>query len=318
LVKGSDVVIHSIRTQAAKKIGLTYTALSKIKSDIILCHVKGFADNGDYAGRPAYDDIIQGLSGLAALQRSVGGEPRYVPAILADKLTGVHAAFAIMGALYHRLATGRGQEINVPMFETMVYFNMIEHLWGAAFEPHEGKLGYPTIAQATRRPFKTRDGYLSFLPHTDAHWRRFLTSIGRPEMIDDPRFTTFAARQVNYDVVWTFVKAQLATRTSSEWITLLKDDDLPIAVVNSLEDLLEDPHLKSTGFWSLYNHSTEGQLRLPRNPLDLSDSPTNIRRLPPRLGEHTEEVLREFGCSEKQIRDSAKQVRIDAHSQPAR
>jgi crotonobetainyl-CoA:carnitine CoA-transferase CaiB-like acyl-CoA transferase len=308
LVKGTDVVIHSIRTQAARKIGLTYQSLSQLNPKLILCHVKGFSDDGEYAGKPAYDDIIQGLSGLASLQASVAGEPRYVPSVIPDKLTGVHAAMAVIAALYHRLATGHGQEINVPMFETMTYFNMIEHLWGGVFEPRQS-LGYPAIAKAARRPFKTSDGYLAFLPHTDAHWRRFLTSIERTDLIDDPQFRSFAARQENWKAVWDFVRDEIAKRSSAEWISLLKDDDLPIAIVNSLEDLLDDPHLDSIGFWSIQQHSSEGTLRMPRNPLDMRGSPPDIHRLPPQLGEHTEEVLHEFGCSEEQIRNSTEKVR---------
>ena len=302
MVRQSDVLIHSIRTQAAEKIGLTYAALSAINPGLVYCHVKGFSDEGVYAGKPAYDDIIQALSGLAALQSAIGGAPRYVPSVVADKLTGVHAAYAVVLGLYHKLATGRGQAINVPMFETLASFNMIEHLWGGAFEPHEGVVGYPTIAQATRRPFQTADGYLAFLPHTDAHWQRFFAAIGRTDMMADPVFATFPARQKNFDQVWGWVKRELLKRTRNDWVALLADADVPCALVNSLDDLLVDPHLESIDFWTVHDHPTEGKLRLAASPIDMGDSPAAVRYLPPRLGEHTEAVLREFGCADNHIR----------------
>lgn len=297
LLKGADVFIHSIRDKAARKSKLDYESVRKINGDIVYCHVKGFSDEGAYAGKPAYDDIIQGLSGLAALQTAIGGEPRYIPAILADKLTGVHAAYAVALALYHKLATGRGQRVDVPMFETMASFNAIEHLWGGSFEPFEGECGYPTIANATRRPFRTKDGYLAFLPHTDPHWERFLTAIDRTDLLADQRFATFRGRQANADVIWTMVKEELVKRTSKEWLDLLGELDVPIAFVNSIRDLVDDPHLKSVNFWTLHEHPTEGALRMSGLPVTLSDSPASIRRMPPRLGEHTEEVLREHDCS---------------------
>ncbi|MCO5084360.1 MAG: CoA transferase [Rhizobiaceae bacterium] len=302
LLQGADVFIHSIRTRAAQKSQLDYGSVRKINENIVYCHVKGFSDEGAYAGKPAYDDIIQGLSGLAALQSAIGGEPRYIPAIIADKLTGVHAAYAVALALYHKLATGRGQRVDVPMFETMASFNAIEHLWGGSFEPVEGGFGYPTIANATRRPFRTRDGYLAFLPHTDPHWERFLTAIGRNDLLTDRRFATFRGRQENADVIWNMVKEELIKRTSREWLDLLCGLDVPIAFVNSIKDLVDDPHLNSVNFWTLHEHPTEGVLRMSGLPLTLSDSPASIRRLPPRLGEHTEEVLREHNCSSDMIR----------------
>ncbi|MYZ46408.1 CaiB/BaiF CoA transferase family protein [Propylenella binzhouense] len=302
LLQGADVFIHSIRTRAAQNSQLDYDSVRKINENIVYCHVKGFSDEGAYAGKPAYDDIIQGLSGLAALQSAIGGEPRYIPAIIADKLTGVHAAYAVALALYHKLATGRGQRVDVPMFETMASFNVIEHLWGGSFEPFEGGFGYPTIANATRRPFRTKDGYLAFLPHTDAHWERFLTAIGRNDLLTDRRFATFRGRQENADVIWSMVKEELVGRTSKEWLDLLGGLDVPIGFVNSIKDLVDDPHLNSVNFWSLHQHPTEGMLRMAGLPLTLSDSPASIRRLPPRLGEHTEEVLREHDCSPDMIR----------------
>ncbi len=295
MVADSDVLVHSIRTSSAERIGLSYAALAALNPRLIYCHVKGFSDAGTYAGRPAYDDIVQALSGLAMLQKIAAGEPRYVPSIIVDKVTAVHAAYAITLALFHRLRTGRGQQVGVPMLETMVAFNSAEHLGGCVFEPPVGKMGYAPIRQGMRRPFKTKDGYLCVLPYTDTNWQRYFELISRPDLAADPRFGTQGGRQSNLELVLSHLAQQLTTRTNAEWIALLGAADIPVAVVNDLEDLIPDPHLQSIGFWRMVDHPTEGMLRLPANPIEMSNSKPSIRRPPPRLGEHTAEVLRSFG-----------------------
>ena len=295
LAAGSDVLLHSIRSSAAARIGLSYPMLAAANPRLIYCQVRGFQEDGPYGGRPAYDDIIQALSGLAMLQKVAAGEPRYIPSIIADKVTAVHAAYAIALALFHRERTGQGQEIGVPMLETMVAFNAHEHLGGAVFEPVVGGMGYEPIRQGMRRPFPTLDGYLCFLPYTDSHWHRFFDLIDRPDLAADPIFSTMRGRQANLGRVWDEAGRQIALRSSAEWLRVLDGTDIPHAVLNDLEDLLDDPHLVATGFWQMLDHASEGKLRLPVNPLEMSASPPSIRRLPPRLGEHTIEVLREHG-----------------------
>jgi crotonobetainyl-CoA:carnitine CoA-transferase CaiB-like acyl-CoA transferase len=290
-----DVLLHSVRAASAARLGLSYETLAARNPRLIYCHVKGFSDLGAYAGRPAYDDIVQALSGLAMLQTIAAGEPRYVPSIIADKITAVHAAYAITLALFHRERSGRGQSVGVPMMETMVAFNSAEHLGGCVFEPPEGRMGYEPVRQGMRRPFKTRDGWLCVLPYTDTNWRRFFELAERADLAADPRFATQRGRQKNLELVMGELAKQLATRPSSEWLRLLLEADIPCAAVNDLEDLLSDPHLESVDFWKIVEHPTEGKLRLPANPIELSATPPSIRRGPPRLGEHTAEVLRSFG-----------------------
>jgi crotonobetainyl-CoA:carnitine CoA-transferase CaiB-like acyl-CoA transferase len=295
LAGSADAIVTSVRTAAAQRIDLSYESLSARNPRLVFCHAKGFSDDGAYAGKPAYDDVIQSLSGLADLQTIVGGEPRFVPTIMADKVSSLHAAYAVTLALLHRERTGRGQYIDLPMFEIMTAFNTSEHLWGYAFEPPLEDMGYKPIRRASRRPYKTTDGYLVVLPYSDQHWQRFFDASGRPELMDDPRFATFAERQANYDFVFGSLAQQLATRSTAEWIELLQHVDVPFAVVNGLEDLANDPHLQSVDFWELRDHPTEGRVRVARNPIEMSESPASIRRLAPRLGEHTEEVLHEMG-----------------------
>ncbi len=295
LAARSDVLLHSIRSSAAARIGLSPETLATVSPRLICCHVKGFRDDGPYGGRPAYDDIIQALSGLAMLQTIVSGEPRYMPSIIADKITGVHAAYAIALALLHRERTGQAQPVSVPMMETMVAFTMHEHLGGAVFEPQQGAMGYDPIRQAMRRPHRTKDGFLCILPYTDGHWHQFFELIGRPDLATDPGFATNKGRQANIGRVWAELARLVESRTNAEWLALLGGTDVPHAVLNDLEDLLDDPHLVATGFWQMLEHPTDGTMRFPANPIGMPASPPEIRRLPPRLGEHTGEVLREHG-----------------------
>ena len=295
LVATSDVLLHSMRTPAADRLGLKYETLAQSNPRLVYCHVAGYGDDGLYAGRAAYDDIIQAASGLAHLQAVIAGQPRFIPTIIADKISGLHAAYAIAMALIQRNMTGAGQKVDVSMFETMTAFNMVEHQWGHAFEPPIAPMGYEPVSTASRRPYKTRDGFLVVLPYNDSDWHRFFELAGAPEVMQDERFATFQSRQKHFRVVWDEIERQIARKTNSEWLQLLTPEDIPFSVVNSLEDLVDDPHLRSVDFWEIRQHASEGALRIPRVPIQMSSARTDITRLPPQLGEHTREILLECG-----------------------
>lgn len=295
LLRDTDVLIHSLRMPAARKLGIDYATLAKDHPTLVYCHVTGYGDDGPYAGRPAYDDIGQAASGLAHLQSVISGQPRFMPSIMADKISALHASIGILAALTHRSATGEGQQVEVPMFESMVAFNMAEHQWGYNFEPPLGPMGYQPVSTATRRPYKTQDGYLALLPYSDADWRSFFELAGEPQVMEDPRFATFAARQKHFREVWDEVERQAARKTNAQWLALLSKADIPFSVVNSLEELTQDPHLQDIGFWTIAEHPSEGALRYAGAPMQLLGSPMRMTRMQPRLGEHSAEVLRECG-----------------------
>jgi crotonobetainyl-CoA:carnitine CoA-transferase CaiB-like acyl-CoA transferase len=295
LVASSDVLLHSMRTPAADRLGLDYGTLSKANPRLVYCHVAGYGDDGLYAGRAAYDDIIQAACGLAHLQAVIAGQPRFIPTIIADKISGLHAAYAIAMALIQRSSTGAGQKVDVSMFETMTAFNMVEHQWGHAFDPPIAPMGYEPVSTASRRPYRTLDGFLVVLPYNDSDWHRFFELAGAPEVMRDERFATFQARQQHFRVVWDEIERQIARKTNAQWLQLLTPEDIPFSVVNSLEDLVDDPHLRSVDFWEIRRHASEGALRIPRVPMQFSGARTDIARLPPQLGEHTREILLERG-----------------------
>jgi len=301
LASKTDVLLHSMRTPAANRLGLDYANLSQQHQRLIYCHVAGYGNDGLYAGRPAYDDIIQAASGLATLQTVIAGQPRFIPTIIADKISGLHAAYAIMAALMQRSQTGLGQQVDVSMFEAMAAFNMMEHQWGHAFEPPIGPMGYEPVSTAARRPYKTLDGFLALLPYNDLHWNRFFELAGESQIMQDPRFATFAARQKNVQLVWNEIEKQIARKTNAQWLELLTPEDIPFSVVNSLEDLVNDPHLKSVDFWQIHQHPSEGSLRMARVPIQMSGARTDFKRLQPQLGEHSKEILQELGFDDSRI-----------------
>ncbi len=296
-----DVVVHNNRPQVMTKLGLTYEDFKTVAPDIIYCGAYGYGADGPYGAKGALDDSIQAAGGIAMLQEMVLGEPRYLPTVIADKTTAMAVVQAVLAALFHRARTGEGQAIEVPMFETMVSFVMAEHLWGLSFEPAIGTAGYKRLMSYHRKPYKTQDGYIAILPYFNAHWAKFCNLAGRPELLEDPRFETLASRVENIDDTYSEIADTMTRKTTGEWMAIFGETNVPTIVVNTLEDLVSDPHLDAVGFWQEMDHPTEGKLRMAGSPLNFSATPTSIRRHPPRLGEHSREVLEEAGLDSDTI-----------------
>lgn len=302
IIKSCDVLVHNFRPAAIKRLNLGYEDIKQVNEKIVYCASYGYSKKGPYGDRGALDDAIQAASGMAILQSTIGGEPRYFPTVVADKTTATMVVQAVLAALFHRERSGEGQQVEVPMFESMVSFIMTEHLWGQAFEPSLDSAGYPRVLAKHRRPYPTSDGYyLALLPYWDNHWETFCRLAEQPDLATDERFCTMSQRLKNIDESYRITGEIIATRTLKQWMDLLQDTRVPMMVVNTLDDLISNEQLVESGFWHIAEHPSEGQLRFTNPPINFSKTPAKIDKLPPHLGEHSVEVLREVGIADKKI-----------------
>jgi len=305
LIGTADVLVHNMRPQAIERLGFGYENVAAIRPDIVYCGCYGFSADGPYADKPAYDDLIQAAAGVADLNRDADGEPRYAPTVLVDKLTGLMMSQAVLAALLHRERTGEGQFVEVPMFETMVSFLMVEHLFGHALVPPTGPLGYSRLTTPNRRPQRSQDGFVAVLPYTDKQWASFFELADRPDLKEDARFATPASRTAHVHELYEVLAGLVAQKTTAEWMALCDEAQIPAMPVMSLEDVFADPHLAAVGLFQRQQHPSEGETVLTRPPVGFSASPADIRLPAPRLGEHNADILEELGYGDNAVRDMA-------------
>lgn len=295
LAATADVFVHNMRPGAAARLGIDYRAMSAANPRLVYAWASGYRPDTAYRDRAAFDDVIQGESGLAALNKGADGAPRYVPMVVGDKVCGNVLAGAVGMALFARERTGRGQEVHVPMMETMSAFNLVDHLWHGVFGEPEKGLGYPRMLTPYRRPYATQDGHVCLLATTDRQWRNLFAAIDLPQLADDPRFSTIGGRTANIDELYTLLAERMRSRTAAEWRARLDEFDVPNGVVNDLPGLLADPYLRDTGFFQPVEHPSEGPTVTTAIPVNFSGTPGTLRLPPPRLGEHTQAILAELG-----------------------
>jgi crotonobetainyl-CoA:carnitine CoA-transferase CaiB-like acyl-CoA transferase len=295
LIEGADVFVHSMRPGAIKRLGLDYPALHAVNPRLVYANLYGFGREGPYRDYPAYDDIVQAASGLVDLQARLSeGRPTYLGTVVADKVAGLTGTYAILAALFARTATGEGQEVEVPMFETLVSFTMIEHLCGSLFDPPQGPPEYPRVTATARRPYATKDGFIGVMIYNDKHWRSFFHALGDPEWTRDPMFASMRSRTENIGTVLAKLADVMLERTTDEWLALLREAEVPAMAIATPADLLHDPHLEATGFWN-ERDSEFGRLRFPGIPTRFSATPGAIGDPGPVLGADSRSILAEAG-----------------------
>ena len=295
LLAGADVFVTNMRPRAVAGLNLTAERVRELNDRIIYCSLTGFGSKGPYREYPAYDDVIQAVCGLAYVQAGQDEPPSYVRTPVADKVAGLMGVGAILAALLGRVSSGTGQVVEVPMYETMAEFLLLDQQGGLVFDPPIGPPGYSRMSTPFRKPYRTRDGYLGVVVYTDRQWLSFFDLIGQPGLADDPRFDTITARTRNIDALYQILEAEMSTRTNAEWTEMLVMQNIPCTPVNTVTDLLTDKHLESVDFFTTVDHPTEGRLRMPRLPITFTGVATENQRPAPRLGEHGPDLLGELG-----------------------
>ncbi len=301
LAKTVDVIVHNMRVPAIERLGLGYEALRRARPDIVYCVATGYQEGGAFAGKPVFDDIVQAGCGLVDLNLRDGAVPRYMPTLVADKAAGIVVAQAVTAALLHRARTGQGQYVEVPMFETMTAFTLIEHMGGHTFDPPIGETGYARLLNGGRRPISVRDGHVTVLPYSPSHWVALFEQAGHPEMMD--KYGTLDRAQINARVrdLYADLSVLLADMSCDECMALCERLDIPATRIYKVDELRDHPQLKSVGLFESHEHPSEGPITQVRPPVRFAETPAGIARHAPRLGQHSREVLQEAGLTTAEI-----------------
>ena len=298
LITTADALVSNIRPAGLERLGFGYETCQTINPRLVYASATGFGQDGPWAARPAFDEIIQAASGFASAMGS-DDEPAFVPSLVGDKICGMALTSAVTAALLHRERTGEGQLVEVPMLETLAAFNSIEMFGGLAFVPPIGPSGYKRMKE--RRPARTKDGWLTMLPYSGENWCAFFEAVGHPECIDEFSVQDPVSRARNIDKIYDRMREIALTRTTAEWEELLLSIDVPHTGFAALNKITEQPHLKAVDLFQEIDHPSEGKLLQARPPARFSASPAGVHRLSPQLGQHTREILQEVGYPEEEI-----------------
>ncbi len=304
LIDSADVFLHNMRPAAMRKLRIDPDTVLGRNPRVVYCHAVGYGSGGPYRDEPAYDDVVQGVSGLAAVQGG-SAEPQYVRTQVVDKTVGVMAVAAILAALHERSVSGRGQAVEVPMFESMASFLLMEQQGARVYAGRRGGTGYARTASPYRKPYRTADGMIAALLYTDAQWRSFFRLIERPDLADDPQLQSIRGRTERIDELYRLVEEELARRTTADWLDVLRSNAIPSMPVNSIEDLFDDEHLRAVGFFEDVEHPSEGPLVHARLPWTFSRSGVPSVPGAPSLGQHTEATLAALGLDDAAVRSAA-------------
>ncbi len=305
LIAGADVFIHNVRRKAIDRLGFSYQAVAAMRSDILYCAATGFAAASARADAAAIDDVIQSAAGLAALNADAQEVPRLVQSLVADKVAGLGLACAVLAGLYRRKATGIGGEIDLPMYETLASFLLLEHLQGQTFVPPTGPVGYHRLIGNGRRIYRARDGFIAMTPYSTDHWVAFFRMSGRPDLATDARITDPAKRNAHVGELYDLIGEVAGSRGVAEWEAIGAELGFPAQGVRSLGEVVDDPDLTVSGTITDREHPQAGTTRMLASPGFFDGAAARHPGIAPQLGEHTEAVLAEIGMSTAEIRAHA-------------
>jgi len=303
LARDADVLVENFRPGVTKKLGVDYETLKEINPRIIYASVSGFGQTGPYAMRAGYDLIAQGMSGVMSVTGEPGGPPAKCGVPIGDLSAGMFCAIGVLSAYIAREETGRGQHIDTSLFEGALALSIWEtaELWASGRIPHP--FGSAHRLTAPYQALKTSDGYINVGANNQRLWSRLCNAIGREGLIGDPRFDTNDLRMENRAELAQELEKTLAEKTTDEWVDILLDAEFPAAPIHNYQQVFEDPHTIARGMMVEMDHPVEGRVKGLGIPVKLSETPGEIRRPAPLLGEHTEETLSGLGYSEKEIAD---------------
>jgi crotonobetainyl-CoA:carnitine CoA-transferase CaiB-like acyl-CoA transferase len=290
LVPTAQAFIHNVRADAMARLGFDYESVAKLNPSIVYVHCVGFGSDGPYAPRMGFDDLVQAASGAADLLPHVDGneDMRLLPSYLADKVSGLHALYGLLAALFHRERSGEGQFVEVPMLECFTSFLMIEHLFGETFEPPISHVGNSVALAADRKPFRTKDGHICVQPTSQAQAAKFMELGGLPDAYKSERFVKAQGGKAKVLVYYQMMQDAALSRTTEEWMRLGEEHRVAIMRANTLDEVLRDPHLKAVDFFQLRDLPGEGQWRAMKPPIKFSKTPASIRLDPPKPGADTD------------------------------